>query len=313
MPGSFLCPYCGERRPDSERSDEHVLPAAIGCELITDLVCFDCNQRAGKEVDDPFLDELWVREMRHRHQVPDRRGRIPGPPVIESELTSDGSRALTIMDRAGWFLKALPVETWTDPSTLVYGVDATDAPEITQKKLERLRRETGRDVTLTSQTPRTTENPEATIKYQQSVVTWPRMGAKVALAVARMELDDTYLMSPAAEWLRSLLWGDMAQTAPDDAGISKHLAGETLDADVRLGQRPPEHQLVLHRAGQKVGIAFTLFGEVRYAVSLGTAASLAAPAVWALDPIARRVRRLSWEEWLVLSAERMVGANQEDD
>ena len=129
----FLCPYCGQHKLGAERSTEHVLPAALGCELTTAEVCHDCNQRAGREIDDPFCRELWMHEMRHRHQVPDRRGDVPGPPVVSGTLKSDGSRILAILDRGGWWAKVIPTEEWTDAKTLQFRVDPADAPEAVAK------------------------------------------------------------------------------------------------------------------------------------------------------------------------------------
>ncbi len=302
----FLCPYCGQHKLGAERSTEHVLPAALGCELTTAEVCHDCNQRAGREIDDPFCRELWMHEMRHRHQVPDRRGDVPGPPVVSGTLKSDGSRILAILDRGGWWAKVIPTEEWTDAKTLQFRVDPADAPEAVAKKLNRLQKSTGKTVSLASQVPSSEEHPEVELKIKHSIVAWPRMGLKVALAVARRELDDTFLLSPAADWMRRAMWGDLALPAPAGVGVNRHVLGEALDETSRLAQQPPEHQLMLLRGRNGVGVMYTLFGEVRYGVQLGPSATITAPTVWLLEPIGRTVNRLTWVEWESILGNRLV-------
>lgn len=269
MPAAFLCPYCGAIKPDAERSEEHVILAALGGGVTTDLVCHDCNQRVNKEVDAPFLDQLWILEARHRHQIPDRYGKVPGPPVVPAKL-ADGSKVLAVLERTGWRAKLIPTEEWQDAQTMTFGVDADDEQSVT-KKIERLDKKHGAGATrLVGRVERDIPNPEITISAKQSISAWPRMGAKIALAVARMKLPDAYLSSDSAAWLRKLLWGDLATIAPSGTGVSMHVAGEYVSDPVnRITNPPPEHQIMLFRTGDgTAGVAFTLFGEIRYLVRL---------------------------------------------
>jgi hypothetical protein len=71
------CFYCGQ--PGRKSSNEHVPSAFLGSRLKTRKVCGPCNQRAGKEIDDPLAAYVMVnmpkalsdvRNLRHQEKVP---------------------------------------------------------------------------------------------------------------------------------------------------------------------------------------------------------------------------------------------------
>jgi hypothetical protein len=88
----FPCTYCLERKPDSERSEEHVIPAALGGSWTVMDVCETCQEWANREIDRPFNQSLWVLEQRHRHRIPDRYGNVPDAPRVEATV-ADGRRS----------------------------------------------------------------------------------------------------------------------------------------------------------------------------------------------------------------------------
>lgn len=86
------CFYCGTTGRSG--SPEHIVPAHLGGRLTTRNVCDPCNQRAGKEIDEPLGEYLMVqipralhgvRHIRHQQREPTARteGIDPaGEPVI---------------------------------------------------------------------------------------------------------------------------------------------------------------------------------------------------------------------------------------
>jgi hypothetical protein len=55
-----LCPYCGKTKPTEEFTDEHVVPAAVGGNLMPTnpfllRACRRCNTACGRHVDGPFI------------------------------------------------------------------------------------------------------------------------------------------------------------------------------------------------------------------------------------------------------------------
>ncbi len=64
---SFLCPYCGREKPDTDRSQEHVIPRALGGAIMPQnpfslLVCRRCNSACGRHVDGPFI-RSWLTQL----------------------------------------------------------------------------------------------------------------------------------------------------------------------------------------------------------------------------------------------------------
>jgi len=71
------CFYCAE--PRDRASTEHVPSAFLGSRLKTRKVCQDCNERAGREIDDRLATFLMVempkaladvRNLRHQQKEP---------------------------------------------------------------------------------------------------------------------------------------------------------------------------------------------------------------------------------------------------
>ncbi len=69
----MFCVYCGREMPDTEASDEHVLPRAIGGNvtprnpfLLRD-VCRRCNSAAGRHIDLPFIKSWFTSILRASH------------------------------------------------------------------------------------------------------------------------------------------------------------------------------------------------------------------------------------------------------
>lgn len=75
------------------------MSSAIGAELTTERVCTPCNRRAGREVDQPWLNDPHVRDSRILYDVRDRRGKRPQPRAVKTEL--EDARAVLLRDRAG--------------------------------------------------------------------------------------------------------------------------------------------------------------------------------------------------------------------
>ena len=165
-------------------------------------------------MDRPFLDQFWIREQRHRHQVPDRRGRTPGAPIVRAKLR-DGRDVLAILDRGGWRGKLIPAgESGRTAKTLLFTVDADDEQAV-ERKREKLERD-HEDVEIADRTSGTMEGA-IEVSNEQSTQVWPRMGAKVALAVSAIHLDERFIGSPAGTWLRDVLWGNLDAPAPPGA------------------------------------------------------------------------------------------------
>lgn len=61
-----ICAYCGLDRLDGKQKPEHPIPAVLDSEIVVFTICNECNRRAGREVDQPFLDDTVIRMERSR-------------------------------------------------------------------------------------------------------------------------------------------------------------------------------------------------------------------------------------------------------
>jgi hypothetical protein len=103
----FVCTYCLERKEDSERSEEHVIPAALGGAWTTTDVCSTCQGKANVEIDRPSTQSLWVLEQRHRLRISDRYGNVPDAPRVNATV-ADGRPAIVTLSPGGWDLELPP-------------------------------------------------------------------------------------------------------------------------------------------------------------------------------------------------------------
>jgi HNH endonuclease len=286
----FLCRYCAQQCEGSSRNPDHVLPAATGSELTERDTCLTCNQRANREVDGPFSRELWVREHRHRHGTRDRYGKTTPAPVVPCEL-EDGSKILTIMERTGWRPYLPPSEEWVDDNTFRIGADASDADEVLAKKLKRL----GRKFEQVEMGPREVESSRPFVRflYKLDARLWPRLGAKVALALAPYALGNDWLHSDAANGLRATLWNtdEWCGAAATQLRPVSHTMGND---DFGRYFEPPEHVLWFLPTEHGPVLWMVLFGEWLYGVPLGEGWELRDQPAWWLDPVARTVDRTTW-------------------
>jgi HNH endonuclease len=81
-----LCAYCAETALTGSERPEHPIPAALGASLIVKTVCDSCNTWAGKDIDQPFLSDDWVREHRSQSGLIDPRRGSKGRPVSSKLL-----------------------------------------------------------------------------------------------------------------------------------------------------------------------------------------------------------------------------------
>jgi hypothetical protein len=71
----MFCAYCGKEKPETEMTNEHVLPRKIGGNLypmnpfLLRNVCRTCNTAAGRHIDGPFIKSWFI----HNHRAKSAR------------------------------------------------------------------------------------------------------------------------------------------------------------------------------------------------------------------------------------------------
>jgi hypothetical protein len=203
----FVCTYCLEHKPDSERSEEHVIPAALGGAWTVMDVCEACQERANIEIDRPFTQSLWVLEQRHRLRIPDRYGNVPDAPRLNATV-ADGRPAIVTLSPGGWELELPPSNrAGEEDGALEIAVSVDDEAEYIAKKIKRFERD---NPGFTWKTTKREVSPvvplDVSFPFSIPMTLWPRFAVKVAVTVGRELHGEQWLRSDHALLLNRLLW-----------------------------------------------------------------------------------------------------------
>jgi hypothetical protein len=221
-------------------------------------VCGPCNQRAGVEIDQPWLDDYLVREARVRHQVPDRRGNAPRRLSIESGPSGGPPRAIVDLDGVDGTttIRRIPTdEVEGDRITMTgYSKEALD------KKIERLKRKYP-SFEVVEEHEEVSVAGQVTVTSVQDPSRWPRFAAKTALASASLVAPDEWLDSEAAQGLIEVLWKGPPPDPTFEPGVAWCPVPYQLPNVFPL-IRAPEHLL----AFEPGGFVIIVFGELLYRI-----------------------------------------------
>jgi hypothetical protein len=308
MESRFTCRYCGGSFAPAERTDEHVMPAALGGTWTIQDVCGSCQTYTDRYVDRPFVRALPILEARNHYRIPDRYGAIPPAVRLIGRIEQDGSPAAVTLDRADPQFRMLPVEEWLDKNTIRFGAEAAEYSKHKNLKLARLRKQHN-SVEDLGEEAHVIERPyvvcdhESDKRMKLPADLWARFVAKVALAVGPEEMGETWLQSEAASYLRALLRGQ--RPAPLAGFEPPHKQPSALwEGPLGRYYRPPEHVIWPRQNGEAAWIHVVLFGELSYGLPLGHVVLPGNPTVRRFDPVARRFEALTESLWFAHVAER---------
>lgn len=120
---AMRCFYCGG--PRTRASTEHVPSAFLGSRLKTRRVCEDCNERAGREIDDRFAAYLMVQMPKALADVRSLRRQDREPTVEADAIISATGEPVTVRfspkGREAWRSDGTPV---SDTVEISYGFDS---------------------------------------------------------------------------------------------------------------------------------------------------------------------------------------------
>lgn len=86
--GKIKCIICEELK---ESSIEHIIPKSLGNKnLITTLVCKECNSKMGEKIDSPFVNNILIELQRNDLGLKGYKGKVPNP--WENGKDSEGNR-----------------------------------------------------------------------------------------------------------------------------------------------------------------------------------------------------------------------------
>jgi hypothetical protein len=198
-----VCAYCGEPVLTGAEDPEHAVPAAVSGRLTTTAVCTPCNRWAGRDIDQPWLDDPLVLDCRFEHQIPDRRGRTVNSSPFLMGRTDDGRRVTIGRDGAP-VLRNTPV--MMDEATGVMRITAADADALKAQKDKQVRKlqAAGRTVTPI-ETSEVSDQPLIAGSGCVEPGRWHRMGAKIALALLAEQQSATWRRGDSASRLRAAM------------------------------------------------------------------------------------------------------------
>jgi hypothetical protein len=271
---SFLCPYCGLEKEDSERTVEHVVPARMGGNLEIDA-CSPCNEGSALTVDNPILEgDGDVRVLRATYDVRSpRQRRKPARDQFVGNLAGQGVKAVWRPGSAGGEMLAVETAEPTpeEDGSFTLVTPAEEAERHVERGLERMRRaHPGKSVSLVESR---TVTSEVTFEHGWEIraEAWPRFMAKIGLALGHLAVDG-FDHSDEAERLRLLF-----RRGALDPGLLAP-GSELLPVPMRLGPGAPmrdlicPHEHLLSVAGGRGALVFTaiLFGELQYKLAIAS-------------------------------------------
>jgi len=301
----FLCPYCATEKEDVERSLEHPLPQALGGGgWSTRDVCGGCNRYCGREIDRPFAEDPLVRAIRHRYEVRDSRGVVPPAPRLHGQMADGEARAELELARDGPKVRRVPYRTSKDAAGERYIVDPGDGERIAALRAARLRRQLppGYDVRTRVEKVALPDD-QALVEFSTSIHMWPRMAAKLGLALGARGFDKDWIRGEWADWLRGILHAS-PEPAPDSRANLPALP-EPIAADDELAILvDPPHHTIFFVGQDSLYLMIHLFGIWRYVVPLGPADRRDRPA-WQFDPRRGTAREMEFIELVVAGSSRI--------
>jgi HNH endonuclease len=288
----FLCTYCLEQKPDAERSDEHVVGAALGGTWTVNNVCETCQRWAASEIDEPFSQMLWTLEKRHRLRIPDRYGKVPLAPHQDVTLVDGRKGRITLVREGGWHLEIFPSRSDADDGSIDARLSADNETETLRKWQARFERDNpGFTWQIRDRQVEPRDHIDVTFPFSMSMTLWPRFAVKVGLNVGRELFGQAWLESEHGMTLNRLLWNTETKIQ------MKPLPTGRLPWSIRGYEPGPDHVLYVNiGVDGRPMLLISLFGEETYGVPLGDE-PLPEKTVWLLHVHERSEERISRDEF----------------
>lgn len=206
---STICAYCGEPTLAGGEEPEHAIPAAINGRFTTRAVCVPCNRWAGQEIDQPWLNDPFVLELRFAERIPDRRGKLVHRSPLLAGVAEDGRRIDLGSDGTPELRNSV---VRRDAQTGEIEVVAPDQATLdTLIERERKKAEAEGKTWTPGQQRAASDRPHITVTAHVSPGQWERMAAKASLALLAEALPAAWRCSSSADLLRRTM-RDMNRT-----------------------------------------------------------------------------------------------------
>ena len=284
-----ICAYCAEPRLTGNERPEHPIQAAIGSSWRVYTVCDPCNDWADTEIDQPFLRDPFILELRSEHDIRDhrhsRRAQPIGSPLLRGH-TDDG--LYVVADHEGRpEIRNSRIEEGPDGEFTIVAGSRAEYDRLLRKLQIRAALE---GKTIESGEPTIGEvQPRVTGRMQVRPWCWRRALAKIALAAGSVAYDEAWRRSPDAALLRE--WMRDKDALPHDHCPFERIAGGRL---ARLVE-PPHHAVFFEPADGAMIVNVVLFGDIAFKLPVDTTGRPRPQIAWYLDT--RRPRANGETTW----------------
>lgn len=201
---TFFCIYSGKQWPVSERSEEHIVPVALGGsdEFVTYDVAKTVNSTMGTSIDAALADDIRVQLMRARLGLAGRSGRVPDLLDAYGTVADTGERVRCILPVDGpSIIRTFPrIQRNVDGKHISFVCSAADEARV----LSDLRAKQGQ-FTVETRTESVTRNP--TVSFETSFIFGSLQAAfvKMGIGTGHFALGDAWSASQHAARLRPQL------------------------------------------------------------------------------------------------------------
>lgn len=200
-----VCAYCGEKSLDGHQRPEHPIPAAIGSVVTVFTVCDACNERVGREVDQPWLDHDFVRHERRSFNLGDpRHAGKPPASIFDGMHTDEEGHRVAVTDGIPRYVGSITDE---GDRMSIRAADPARAEELLARVRRRLAAD-GKEVSSYVMTHHSATRPMLSKTISVFTSIGVRMGAKLGLAFGSLAYPEEWRTSPEAAQLRGWLWID---------------------------------------------------------------------------------------------------------
>lgn len=305
------CWYCGLESLREGDPPEHVISAALGARLTTDRVCATCNERAGREIEYPFLGDWFIANERALFGVNDpRRGRRRPPRAPDQEgILPDGTPVDLRTQDGPWEARIRSRIEYNGDEVRIVAADRAEYDRLLERVRKRVEAD-GRVFEAPGEPQEVDAGSRVEMRTRIDGRVWLRAAAKTTLAALSLALDDGWLDTNDAALLRSWLWDADPRNATGEIALGFPMDPAELE---RHAARPPEHLIILTRVrADALGISVAFFGRnfVRSRVALAGQPPPAAGA-WRV-PVSGPFHWVAWDE-LLLDATRAFIADEEQE
>jgi hypothetical protein len=276
---SELCAYCIKAALTGDEKPEHPIPASLGASLTVPTVCDECNEWAGREIDQPFLADSLLQAHRNlAGQRDPRRGkkaRLVASPLLQGH-TANGDFITVDPETGQPTRRSRIVDLGADRQQIRVG-NKEEAERLLERARKRAAAE-GKEIKIEDE-ERGEFQPKITVNFSMRTDVWRREAAKIALAVGSLVYPPSWRSSEDAHRLRE--WMHNRDSSTED-GQAPPLVPTHVEPGSWLAEGD-EHLIFFMRLKDGVYACVCVFGSSYFAVPVDTTGMAVPQQAWRLD------------------------------